>query len=199
MSAQKRSLEAEQRLASIDNLLLLENSEATGKATKPISRSSFLDSAVEVFESVGHELRIAEIRNHLLDRGIPLPGKGNDANLIAVFQRSDGRIIRVGRGIYDIPREATKFELLFSDDRIVSLGRKTKLGRADDNDIILTDKKVAAHQAAILIDVSGEAELNVMDTKSVTKKNNKNVSGSVFLNTEDTLTLGSTTLTFLKK
>jgi len=102
--AQRRNLDAEQRLVSIESLLATEGRIDFGVSSTPFSRAEFLDAAVAIFEDAGCSLHIRDIRDRLLSREIPLPGKGDDANLITTFLRSKGRIVRIERGIYDIPR-----------------------------------------------------------------------------------------------
>jgi hypothetical protein len=48
----------------------------------------------------GRALHISELHEELLARGVPIPGRGTEANLIVRLQRSDGRFVRVGRGMY---------------------------------------------------------------------------------------------------
>lgn len=54
---------------------------------------------VEVLEERGKPTHVADIRAELGRRGIPVPGKGSDANVIVYLARAP-QVCRVGRGLY---------------------------------------------------------------------------------------------------
>jgi hypothetical protein len=60
----------------------------------PIERA-----AVEALAEVGRPVHIGEIRRLLDEKGITIPGRGTDANVIVYLSKSDA-IRRVGKGIY---------------------------------------------------------------------------------------------------
>ena len=103
--AQQQVNMLEQKVKSLESLFILEGGDIT-KIVIPedLRQKDVVDSAVKIIEDNGGSMHIGEIRRKLLEAGMPLPGKGTDANLIAKFQRSNGRIVRVGRGLYDIAR-----------------------------------------------------------------------------------------------
>ena len=55
--------------------------------------------ALEILAERGKPAHISEIHAELKRRGVPIPGKGTDANII-VHLSSSPRICRVGRGLY---------------------------------------------------------------------------------------------------
>lgn len=102
--AQKRLEQAQERLELLDQLLALEDNKSIGDV-KNVQQGSldFLAACEQVLREVGRPLHVKELQAALFERGIPLPGKGTEANLIVRLQRSDGRFIRTGRGTYSLP------------------------------------------------------------------------------------------------
>src|SRR5215218_9313579 len=102
--AQKRMEKAQERLELLDQLLALEEHKSIGEVKdaqeEPVA---LLDACEEVLREAGQPLHIKELQTTLLERGVPLPGRGTEANLIVRRQRSDGRFIRTGRGTYGLP------------------------------------------------------------------------------------------------
>jgi len=98
--AQRRSSDAETRVRLLEGLLSL--TLPHGYAHEDTSSSDLIDSVTAILKANGAPMSTSAIRKELLDQGVPLPGKGETANLISHFQRSKGRIIRVSRGLYDI-------------------------------------------------------------------------------------------------
>jgi hypothetical protein len=45
-------------------------------------------------------MHIRDIRNALIQKGVPLPGKGDEANIILRLRRDNARFIRTERGTY---------------------------------------------------------------------------------------------------
>ena len=100
---QKRIRESEQRLELVNNLLALESPhESIGHVEKspPVLADELLDACGELIRAAGRPMHIRELHAALLERGVPLPGRGAEANLIVRLQRSGGRFVRVGRGTY---------------------------------------------------------------------------------------------------
>lgn len=54
------------------------------------------------------DMRLSDLREALFRRGVPLPGKGTNANLVGYLNRSAGRIVRKRRGVYGLPTEAAE-------------------------------------------------------------------------------------------
>lgn len=75
----------------------LPSSPATNSGTvsiHPVERG-----AVEILEQRGKPIHISEIRTELVKRGVPIPGKGTDANVI-IYLTGSATVCRVGRGLY---------------------------------------------------------------------------------------------------
>jgi hypothetical protein len=97
--AQKRINQNEQRLQLVDELLAVEGVPAP-IAHASIELDSLLDVCEELMVSNGRPMHIRELHEALLARGVVIPGRGTEANLIVRLQRSEGRFVRVGRGMY---------------------------------------------------------------------------------------------------
>jgi len=98
--------EAEQRLQLLDGLLAIEDPggpTSTALVSPAVSDSDFLSACESLIREAGKPLHIKDLHRALLDGGIPIPGRGTEANVISRVQRSNGRITRVGRGMYAIP------------------------------------------------------------------------------------------------
>jgi hypothetical protein len=54
----------------------------------------------DVLRKHGTPMHIRGIRQALVERGVPLPGRGDEANLILRLRRAPSRFTRTGRGIY---------------------------------------------------------------------------------------------------
>ena len=52
----------------------------------------------------GEPMHIKKIRQGLIDRGVPLPGRGDEANIIVRLRRSDKHFTRTGRGTYALAK-----------------------------------------------------------------------------------------------
>jgi hypothetical protein len=56
----------------------------------------------EILEEYGKPMHISDIRSALLDRGVPIPGKGTDANIIVHLRRAPDVFERKNRGTYGL-------------------------------------------------------------------------------------------------
>ncbi len=102
VAAQKRTALAEQRVSMLRNLLAIEAEQSSENSLDVRKPENLIDVAVDIISDNGGAMRLAELRRDLLNRGIPLPGKGTDANLLGRLQRSGGRVVRVDRGLYAV-------------------------------------------------------------------------------------------------
>jgi len=102
-STQKKLIEAEEKLRLIDGLLSLEKSNMPNIPQEKYLKKDLLEEIEDVIRVKGEPMHITSIHQSLIAKGIPLPGKGNEANVIARIQRSGGRIIRTDRGVYGLP------------------------------------------------------------------------------------------------
>lgn len=73
----------------------------SGGAPTPRSRHSVVDDVAHLLESEGHPLHISEIMRLLEEQEAALPGKGDQANVIAHIRR-DPRFVRPSRGVYGL-------------------------------------------------------------------------------------------------
>ena len=99
---QKRIREGEQRLELVNGLLALEGGATSQIVDTPAAPTvdELLDACEKISQEAGRPMHIRELHTALLERGVPLPGRGAEANLIVRLQRSEGRFVRVGRGVY---------------------------------------------------------------------------------------------------
>ena len=66
-------------------------------------RFSALEEHVEdLLRKAKQPLHIAKIREALVERGVPLPGRGDEANIIVRLRRNETRFTRTGRGVYGL-------------------------------------------------------------------------------------------------
>jgi hypothetical protein len=68
-------------------------------ATRQVTEHPIKRAAVAVLEESGQPLHISDLRRALEQRGIPIPGKGTDANVIVYLSRA-AEVCRVGKGLY---------------------------------------------------------------------------------------------------
>lgn len=65
--------------------------------------SSDLVTAVEkILRNAGEPLHISAIREALIKNGVPIPGRGDEANIIVRLRRLNGRFTRTARGTYGL-------------------------------------------------------------------------------------------------
>lgn len=101
---QRKIKEAEQRIELLDRLLAMEGDSVPVKSEQiGTSPDEFLAACERIMRERGEPMHIRDIHAALIESGIPIPGKGNQANVISRLQRSDGRFIRTGRGMYGLP------------------------------------------------------------------------------------------------
>lgn len=106
----------EERMSLVTKLIEVEtgvdvdtqsNSQATAEGpTKAAGEkgptvTADLELAVEeILRAAGQPMHIADIRANLIDQGVPIPGRGDDANIIVRLRRLDDRFTRTARGTY---------------------------------------------------------------------------------------------------
>ena len=78
-----------------------EPSAAGGTKVMPQGGKQDLESQLEsILAAAGKPMHISEIRQTLVDRAVPLPGRGDEANIIVRLRRAPDRFTRTGRGTY---------------------------------------------------------------------------------------------------
>jgi hypothetical protein len=78
---------------------------STASTSAPATHMTTLDleQAVEqILRAAGEPLHISKIRETLVSRGIPIPGRGDDANIIVRLRRFEDRFTRTARGTYGL-------------------------------------------------------------------------------------------------
>ena len=53
-----------------------------------------------ILERAGSPMHVRDIRGSLVEEGVPLPGRGDEANVIVRMRRAPERFTRTGRGTY---------------------------------------------------------------------------------------------------
>ena len=97
---------AEEKLHTVKRLFVLEGGDLSALGELPsFHHDDIVDDIENILMDENKPMRIGEIRAALFARGIAIPGKGTDANLITRINRSNGRIVRIARGLYDIQRK----------------------------------------------------------------------------------------------
>lgn len=110
--------QVEERLALVTRLIGVETraergasgSKGENPAPEPSSsdlptrpNTSDLEHAVaEILRAAGEPLHISNIRGALIARGVPIPGRGDEANIIVRLRRFDDRFTRTARGTYGL-------------------------------------------------------------------------------------------------
>lgn len=79
---------------------------AGGRASSP-TKTTLLGAVVEILEERGEAMQIRELMAAVQERGIAIPGSGQQANLIAHISR-DERIARPRRGFYTLRERGTE-------------------------------------------------------------------------------------------
>lgn len=123
-AAQEKLAEVEERLTLVGRLVQIEmraQSSDSGRPstsqetrqraslaseatpwTAPVPDGSLeLEDAVEaILREAAGPLHISAIRKALVEGGVPIPGRGDDANIIVRLRRFDRRFTRTARGTY---------------------------------------------------------------------------------------------------
>jgi hypothetical protein len=68
----------------------------------PNGSREFEDDVEELLRGHGEPMHISSIRSALIDAGIQIPGRGDDANIIVRLRRYPDRFTRTARGTYSL-------------------------------------------------------------------------------------------------
>lgn len=60
------------------------------------------DHVEAILSEKGEPMHIGALRRLLIERGVPLPGRGDEANIIVRLRRDETRFTRTGRGTYGL-------------------------------------------------------------------------------------------------
>lgn len=98
---------AQERLGLIRRLIGLAQTDGGAKPPRRRDGGQTLPSGAELedhlealLDEAGEPLHISQLRDQLIARGIPLPGKGDEANIIVRLRREESRFTRTSRGMY---------------------------------------------------------------------------------------------------
>lgn len=69
-------------------------------APAPAGKQDLETHLEKILSEAGKPMHISEIRQALVDLAIPLPGRGDEANIIVRLRRAPQRFTRTGRGMY---------------------------------------------------------------------------------------------------
>lgn len=101
-AAQQRVRMAERALSAIQDIRMMRARSEDADRSEVSPRDQFIETVAIVIAEHGGEMRLSALREELYTRGIALPGKGTDANLLARLRRSHGRVQHVRRGVYAV-------------------------------------------------------------------------------------------------
>ena len=96
LDAAREKLDLVRRLISIS----MRGNYGTLPASQATALPEIEDRIEEVLQSNGKPMHITDIRATLIRIGVPLPGRGDEANIILRLRRASERFVRTGRGTY---------------------------------------------------------------------------------------------------
>jgi len=106
-AVQQRLTAAREQVELLGRLIRLTEQEPRGSAsiatpaTSDWSVRADLEGYVEqVLEAAAKPMHISDIRHALIERGVPLPGRGDEANIIVRLSRASETFTRTARGTY---------------------------------------------------------------------------------------------------
>lgn len=67
---------------------------------RPMPGASVEDHVEAILAERGEPTHIGVLREALIEQGVPLPGRGDEANIIVRLRRDEARFTRTGRGTY---------------------------------------------------------------------------------------------------
>jgi hypothetical protein len=72
-------------------------------AVAPSPLSANVEDRLEaILRESRQPMHIRDLRQALIERGVPLPGRGDEANIILRLSRAKERFARTGRGLYGL-------------------------------------------------------------------------------------------------
>ena len=78
---------------------------APPQVSSPRGSDDQLETEVErILEVAARPMHIGEIRSELIQKGFPIPGRGDDANIIVRLRKDSTRFVRTARGTYGLPK-----------------------------------------------------------------------------------------------
>jgi hypothetical protein len=97
---------ARERLDLIRRLARLSNGssrkEPSNGQSVMVPGNDVEDHIEQLLHAAGEPMHIGVIRERLIEQGVPLPGRGDEANIILRLRRDSARFVRTGRGTYGL-------------------------------------------------------------------------------------------------
>lgn len=100
LDAAREKLDLVHRLIHLSSPSNDSTSTQHGSASPSSSPLQLEDYMERILLTAGTPLHIRQIRASLIEMGVPLPGKGDEANIILRLRRASDRFIRTERGTY---------------------------------------------------------------------------------------------------
>ncbi len=76
------------------------SSSSRSKGAPHVGKQDIEAHLEHILSEAGKPMHISEIRRTLVDRAVPLPGRGDEANIIVRLRRAPEQFTRTGRGMY---------------------------------------------------------------------------------------------------
>jgi hypothetical protein len=93
-------------------------------ASRPTGRS-LEDAVASILEGSGEPMHVGDIRLRLIADGVPIPGRGDDANIIVRLRAAPERFTRTARGTYAL----AAWGLPSLDSKPAAKGRRSRTRR----------------------------------------------------------------------
>ena len=78
------------------------NAKAVAATPQPHALPGIEDRMEEILRANAKPMHIRDIRSSLIQMGVPLPGRGDEANIILRLRRGRDRFLRTERGTYGL-------------------------------------------------------------------------------------------------
>jgi hypothetical protein len=79
--------------------------DASSPSSPPRANGNQIQTAVHaILQENGRPMHIRDIHAALIERGVPIPGKGTEANVIVHLRRAPDTFARRNRGVYGLKR-----------------------------------------------------------------------------------------------
>jgi hypothetical protein len=108
MAAARERLDLIRRLIGLASGIKKSAAAASGKTLgnrlgSQLAAGSSVEAHIEaILAERGEPMHIGLLRDALIQRGVPLPGRGDEANIIVRLRRDETKFTRTGRGTYGL-------------------------------------------------------------------------------------------------
>ena len=79
-----------------------EGPEGTSGISRQTTAERIGEAVAAILDERGEPMHVRDIRAELIARGVPLPGRGADANVIVHLSRNPNTFVRTSRGTYGL-------------------------------------------------------------------------------------------------